>query len=270
MALKELMTQLIDMEAEASINLDEVDPKVRVGAEGRQRAAQSAVAQLRNQYLSEIVNHAFIIAVKGPGSEEFGRLSSEKFDTIAVDYKFLTKRLVRALRSRRASDMYNQTEHWMMLTELQQLKLEYDIISLPAPGLSALSSYYQRPLEEAVENLLRDTYGNRLVTAVLRREIGQQALSKKFQGTKLPVVIYNFDQPIDSGLDLTILTRPVALVNTTSEVTEESTKRELIKVRDKLTPKKRIRDRRKKKPAAETAAQAEIIPTTETSNTESK
>lgn len=264
MALKDLMAQLADMEAEAAINLDEVHPNVRVGAEGRQRHAKDQIGKLRNQYLHEVSGHIFLIAVKGPGSEEFGRLSNEKFDTIAVDYKSLVKRLASALRARRASETYNQTEHWMLLTELQKIKQEYDIAILPAPTFSSVANFYQKPLEEAIEILLRDTYGAQLSTMVLRRDIGMLALTKKFQAAKLPVVIYNFEAPLESGLDSTLLTRPVALINTTKDVNEETVKRDLIKVRDKLTPKKRIRDRRKKKPV-EAQPAATVAAETQTS-----
>lgn len=232
MSLKELMNQLSEVEAEAAINVDEVDPAVRVGAEGRQRQAKSEVGQLRKRYLADVIPHVFIVAVSGPGSEQFGKLSSDKFDTIALDYKSLPKELANRLVARRCGEIYGQNEHWMLLTELNGLKNKYDIVRMPAPVFSALSSYYNKNLHEAVELLLRETYQNTLSTHVLRAEIAAAALERRFYGTKLPVVLYNYDQELESGLDLTLLPRPVTLIDTTDDVTEESVKSALLKVKD--------------------------------------
>ena len=234
MSLKQIMTQLADMEAEASVNLDEVDPRVRVGAEGRWRAAQASIGQLRAQYMQEVVKSVFVIAVGGPNAEQFAEIARNSFDTIALDYQFLTKLLTRRLKARRCADVYGQNEHWMLLTELNQIKGEYDVVSLPAPVFTALSTYYQQEIQTAVDILLRETYQSRLNSIVLRREIASEALKKRFDGSKLPVIIYNYDQPLESGLDESLLPQPVTLIDTTGEVTEASVKAELIKVRDRV------------------------------------
>lgn len=235
--LQKIIAEMADLEAEASINLNEVDRSVRAGAEGRVRQAKTRLDVLRRKYLNDITPHLVLIGVKGPAAEKFAQIASEKYNTIAVDYKFLPKFLLRKLEEHKMRGDYNQYAHWVIMSELTGIKARYDVARMASPAYSAIAPYNGKPLLEAVSIMLSSTYGASLDSAVLRREIGNAALKLRFNGSMLPVVLYNFDADIDRGIDTNVLPKPVALLNAAKNLSEAQVKSQLIKIRDGLAAK---------------------------------
>jgi hypothetical protein len=235
--LKKIIADMADLEAEASVSLNAVHVSVRAGAEGRIRQAKTQLEKLRVQYLNDIMPHTILIAVTGPAAEKFATIAAEKYNTIAIDYKFLFNKLVAKLQARKARPKYDQFTHRFVMDELNSIKNTYGIAKMATPTYNGMARYSNKPLAEAVDILLKDTYGSSLDSAVIRREIGKAALKLRFNGSMLPVVLYNFDSDLDTGVDTNVLPRPVALLRAAKNLSEEQVKKNLLKIRDSLAPK---------------------------------
>jgi len=172
-----------------------------------------------------------LIAVSGEGCREFAEIAAKDCGTVSVDFQGVTKKLVERLKARYASDTYNQGTHFILLDEFQKLKLEYEILRIAAPQVSGYNDgIYDFPLEEAVDKLLIKNYGDKLFSAISRREIGEQALNGKFNGKKLPVVLYNYTGSVDTDS----LPLPLVTLAIDSKVTLKSVKKALTEVSSKL------------------------------------
>jgi hypothetical protein len=232
MKLKELMDQIKDKRAEASVDPSECDPRVRAGAEGLVRAAKEVVVRLEREYQEEVIKSAVIIAVSGKGSEKFARTSKDAFHTLSVDYQGITNRLVDSIRKRGGQEEYNNQEHWMLMAELNQIKLEYGIVQIPAPTINHYTdNVFYQPLRKAIDNLFRKNYDSSLYSAITRREIGKMALAAEFDGKLLPVVVYNYTGEVDNLM----LPQPTEVLEVNEdEVSDSLVKKVLLNVKNKL------------------------------------
>ncbi len=232
MDLKKLHEDLIRNKAEASIDLTATDPRLRAGAQGRQRQAVIEASRLEQVYKNEVVKNVVIIGVKGTGAEKFAEIAQEKYKTISVNYFKILNDIVENISvKRQGGKNYTTHVYHMVLDELNRAKLTYGISSIPVlqPRFDVLGN--SQPLRESLYKNFAHHYGSDLYSIATRYEIAQLALKKGFTGTKLPVVVYNYDE--ETGINKGILTEPVAIVNVTDEeVTEKLVKENLTQVRD--------------------------------------
>jgi hypothetical protein len=234
MTLNELITQIKDKRAEASIDPLECDPRIRSGAEGLVRAAKDAVSNLERQYKNEVVNHSVVIAVVGDNSQNFADVCANKFHTISINYKMIVNVLEKAIKARGGRNEYGNQEHFIMLSELNPLKVKYEIVSMAIPQINNYQdNVWEQPIYIALDKIFQRSYENSLYSAITRREIGNLALEAEFTGQALPVVVYNYT----GGVDSQFLPEPVEVVETNGPIDEDFVKSVL------LTVKKKVKDR---------------------------
>ncbi len=251
MSLKERITQIEDKRADAALSVEDSDPRVRAGVEATIRNAKQALEQLEADYKDAVIPLTALIAVQGSGSEEFANTARIAFDTPTVDYQAATNRIVDSVRSRSGRNEFSTQEFFLVLDELNKIKLEYGILSLPVPRVNAgVDRVYNCAIEEAVKNLLRINYDEQLNSVVARREIGKLALNMKFTGKNLPVVVYNYN----GSLDEQHLPRPLVTVSASlDDVNKEYVKDVLVQVKNRLTGPTKSSSRKKAPAAAVTA-----------------
>jgi hypothetical protein len=218
MTVKEILNQLLEKRAESNINLNNIPPTYRLGAEGNVRAAKEAADMLKKQYFEEVSKTAFIIAVLGKDSETFAKLAEENFGMVALDNEEMHNRLLQALRSKLARDTYTQYEHSTLLSEILNLKSELNILTLSLPNLNTQEPYYNGELESSVRTVLQKTYGDSLNSVYLKKRMTEKALEMAYEGNALPVVLYNYK----GDLDNTYLPRPVQVIDL-DEMLEDGT-----------------------------------------------
>jgi hypothetical protein len=114
---------------------------------------------------------------------------------------------------------------------LSRIRLKYDIVSLPTPIINNYNdNVYDQPIEVAVRRLLEKNYGSSLQSAVTRREIGRKALEARFSGKKLPVMVYNLLERVDTRF----LPDPSADIVSNSVPNETVVKKKLTEVKNLL------------------------------------
>jgi len=231
--LKEVLTELRDKEAEAAIEPTEVDPRVRAGVEANIRNAKSDVDRLSREYKDSVMSNVVIIGVKGRSAAEFAK-SAEKAGAIAVDFHLINDLLVSNLKARAVGEEYSSDAHFKLLDELSKIRITYDIVQLPNPMINAYSDgIYGKPLAEAISVLLTKNYGTGLQSAITRREIGRKALASKFGGKKLPVILYNLTEEVDTNY----IPAATTMITSDGKVTDNSVKKKLTEVRNLLNNK---------------------------------
>jgi predicted metal-dependent peptidase len=232
--LKELIDAYKDKFAESKIEPADADPKVRAGVEAIVRNATRDLPDLTDRYMNEVVKHAVIVAVKGTNGEEFGTIAKYRFKMISIDYHLALNRMIKSMRKRGVRPDYYNEEYSMTLDEIQQIKLEYNILQLPAPKINhTTDQVYNRPLEVALANLIKNNYNEQLYSVVTRRELGKQALEDRFDGKNLAVVLYNYQ----GELDETFLPKPIIVIDANGPVDEKFVQQKIAEVKSKLNHK---------------------------------
>ena len=229
--LKEILEKLKDKRAEAAIDAEGLNPKVRSMGEGIIRNAKREIVELEKQYKKEVSKHALIIGVTGPGASKFAEIAKEDFKTLSVDYMGSVKYLTASIEKRGGRKTYGSQEHFMLMTELNQIKVKSDMVKLPQPQIGPHDGVWEQPIADAINKMFVRNYGGGFYSAITLREIETQALKEEFSGKTLPVVVYNLDVPVDT----TMLREPYENIETTSEdITKEFVKSVLMSVKNKL------------------------------------
>lgn len=209
MTIKEILIQFIEKNAEANISLNNIPYTYRVGAEGNVRAAKEAAEKLKKQYFEEVAKNTVIVAVKGQQSEEFAKIADANFETMSLSHNSLIDRLHQALKTKLAREQYSQYEHSTLVGEIVALKNELEIVQLPLPALNTQEAYYNQDLRKSMESVLSKTYGDSLNSVYLKKQILERALQSRFDGTMLPVVLYNYRGELDTNF----LPRPAQVID---------------------------------------------------------
>lgn len=214
--LKELIDLIKEQKAMLSIDPEDVDPRVRNTFEGQLRNCKEKLLELEEQYKNEVMNSAVVITVTGPEAETFSSIARSA--AIALDYKMLLNELTLALRQRNAPEPYDSNTHFMLLDELQKVRLKYNMVRLPMPVVNGYNDgIYGTNIKEAVDLLIKKNYENGLYSAVIRREVGQIALDGEFSGRKIPVFLYNHDGKVD----VNFLPNPITVVEINKKMDKE-------------------------------------------------
>jgi hypothetical protein len=213
MDLKELLEKIADKKAEASINVEDVDHRIRAQAEALKNNAATELKVLEDQYKSLASDLTDIVLVTGENAEDFCK-KAEAYGVPSVDASYLRSRLVSTLVKSQSGPLYTSNSHFVLLNVFAQIRTEFNISQLPTPVVSPSDRVYDVPVEEAVENMLRKNYGNELESAIVKRQIGEAALKAKFSGKKNVVLVYN---AID-GLSEQMLPRQILATEVPSSI----------------------------------------------------
>lgn len=213
--LKAILTELEEKEAESKLVPEQVDPRVRAGVEAKVRNAIQDLPRIQDKYKEAVMSTVTIIAVTGENAEKFAQIASDTMNALSVDFQLIKSRFVNNLKSRNAGEVYSSNTHFMLLDEVQKVKLEYKVLALPAPVINHyFDGIIDEKLEKAIELLLKKNYGNSLYSAITRREVGKRALEERFAGKNLPVILYNCNGEVDTNF----LPTPSFLVDASSDV----------------------------------------------------
>lgn len=223
MEIKELYEQIQESRAMSTAEITAYPVNVRPAIEGKIRSAQSKLVGLENQYRNQVVSQIVLISVHGEYAKEFADIAQSVFKTLSFDYLSPVERIASSVIKRGGRDFYDSHEHWMVMDELNMIKMKYGIASLPP----LTARFSQKNLRESLLDSLNSTYGGSLYSAVLRGDIGDAALNAGFTGKVLPVIIYNYSVPVDERM----VKRPVADIEVKSEPTEKYVKEQLVKVK---------------------------------------
>jgi len=231
MSLRSIIDQITEKRAEASIVVEELDPRVQSGAGGLIRQAKIALEALELQYREEVLKHVVIIAVSGNGSAEFANISKYALKTVTVDYKLVNTRLLETLRRRHSQPEYGSHENLIVLAEMPSIRSEFGILQLAPPRINnAVDNIYGQPLDLAIDKLIAINYNSSLYSAISRREISRKALEAEFVGKAMPVVLYNYTGSVDT----TFLPEPVQVIEVDGAVDEDFVKEIFNGVKNKL------------------------------------
>jgi hypothetical protein len=232
--LAEILKEIEDKRAESRIIPEDSDPRVRAGVEALVRNAKAEVAGLEAKYKDAVMQSVVLIGLQGPNEKDFADIAQEKFKAMAIDFKLLKANLLSTLASRNAGATYNTNVHFMVLDELTRIRTKYDVVRLPTPMISGYNDgIYDAPLSQAIDILFEKNYGPGLYSAVTRREIGIRALENGFQGSLLPVIVYNFDGRVDT----TFLPNPVMTISASEKATIKNVKSALEEVKEVVMSK---------------------------------
>lgn len=236
MSLNELLSKLKEKQAEASINLEEVEPRMKTGVDGIIRAAQRDIKELKDKYQDAARATSTIIAVTGPGAKLFADIAKDKFKTLTVNYSLIIERLTEKLKARGAREPFGGQEFFMLNDEMAKLRVDYNLLNVrpPQSGNNLMREIAGLSIAPALESIFELNYGGSLHSAIVAREIGTLALKEEFNGTVLPVVVYNFKDSFDK----TMLNTPVATFEAPEDVTEDFVKTKLTEVKSKLKGRK--------------------------------
>lgn len=228
--LKQILSELKDALAEASVAPELTDPKVQAGAFAIKRNAERRVEELTKQYKNEVQSTIKIIAIVGKYGEDFANIAESKYKTITHNYLSVLEQLSDAIKNRTPRDTFASQEYWMLLDELNKIKYRYEIEVLPAPQLNTDDHNANTDIRTAVKDLLERTMGNDLYAVTALKQICDKAFNAKSSAEILPVVVYNY-QPTES----LFLPQPVGTIEINNPVTEESVKEALIEIKEKLS-----------------------------------
>lgn len=241
MKIKELFQQITEKRAESTIDVSGMKPGVQSTAEGLKRTAAEELRGIEAQYKDLVVSDSVIIAVSGEGGSRYAEIAT-KLGWLAVDFQALTERIAASLKRRSQSEEFTNQEWWMFLDELNQLKVDYGILSLPQPKINhTVDPVYGHPLKKAVDMILKVNYNNSLHSVVVRRVIGEIALTKMFDKDHLPVVLYNC-----SDVDQAFLPKPISAIVVDQDVGEDEIKEHIDKVSEMVNPEAKKRGRKPK------------------------
>lgn len=234
MSIKEIYDDITKQTQLASVKLDGCPPAIRNGMESKIRGATQRLAGLQDQYRREVIKNAVIIVVDGEFGQQFAEISAANHSTLSFDYMAVVDRISKNVINRGGRNGYGTQEHWMVMDELNQVKRDYNIVTLPQFVVKMNKFEANTDLYTGLKTRIFQNYGSQLNTAVLRGDISEAALAKEFTGKTLPVVVYNVKNQIDSGL----LKEPYAILEIAEEPTKESVKKALMKIKKSLNPSK--------------------------------
>jgi hypothetical protein len=191
--LKELIDLRLEKEAIINTNLETVNPGVISVVMGNIENAKKDLEDIKTQYFSAIQKALVVLAVSGTKSEEFANIAKYKYKALIIDANAFNNELAQTLIVRGGSQTYTQNTHFALLDELNKAKIKYGMLSLPTPKINATTdTIYDYPVADALKTLLTKNYGTELNSAVVLRQIGEQAWADKFAGKVLAVVAYNY------------------------------------------------------------------------------
>lgn len=234
--IKELLVSIEEADQMASQELLSFPFSIRSGMEGQIRAAQEALPKLESEYITEVVKNCVIIPVAGKQAEFFAKVAQEEFGVLGINYYQAADETAQAVINRRYDDYYSSNTYSASLDQIYQLKAKYKISKLPY--MEAIGAeYYGKSLFEAFRAQFTQAYGSELYSAVIRHVIGHYAIKNGYDGTKMPVIMYNYNENL--GVSENFLPNPVPFFNLSDskKITKDTVSEMLTKLKNKLTNK---------------------------------
>jgi hypothetical protein len=236
MSIKKLVEKFDELQVVAKRDTAELPYSIRGAAEGQAKEAEIQIKEVEQQYKSAVIaENTVVIAVEGAGSQEFANYAKYGHKTLAVDYQSLVQYLKDRMNGRGAHANFTQNEHFMLLTEINQLKLDLDIKAMRPVEINYMTDgVAEKPLAFALDKIFKNNYAGQLHTVFVRKLIQEEAWKEKFDGKYLPVVVYNYD----STYDTLIMPKPIVTVQAAEGTNEKFVADTLNSVKAKLKPKK--------------------------------
>lgn len=232
--LKEVIAELKEVQALSQVRLENVDPSVRPGVEGKIRNAERSIGALKARYRSEICKYLHVVAATGKYSADFAEKAKSKI--MCVDNMYAVKLLTSRIGAKTRFNSFGGQELIMLRGELNRFQQEFGLTVGPIQDHGIASLVAHMPLDEAIDTVLRKNYGLQVHSAVIRRHVADLALEAMHAGSNLVVALYNY-----TGVAEPFLPAPSATFDFSSEVTDEqvtSTLEEIAKSRRSQNLKK--------------------------------
>lgn len=206
---QELLSKLHETSKLANQDIFSFPLNIRDGMDGIIRKAKEDLVNLKKQYAEVIGKNLVIIPVTGPQSDLFAEIATKEFSVFSINYYSPADETTERLLARRLDSVYLQTSYTASLDDIYLIKNRYNITKLPY--MSALDgTWYGRPLKDAIRQQFTNAYGNELYSIAIREESGMHAANVQYDGTKMPVVVYNYNE--DLGLSPHVLSIPQKVV----------------------------------------------------------
>jgi hypothetical protein len=229
MDLTKLVEQIKEKTAETNIDVSKMDPKVWATADGLIRQAKIDLDVIKKQYTTELMNGLALIAVTGKKSSKFAKIT-EKAKFFTIDFLAISKVLAQNVKNRCQRDEFDSQEYLILLDEINKIKKELNVVRFPMPANTRFPDVYGKPVSEAVISLIEKTYGTELYAVFTRKQIIDEALSILYDGSHLPVIVYNYVNDEKQW----VLPRPVTVVDASGEVNAAMVQKVVDEVREKI------------------------------------
>lgn len=231
MNTKELMEQIKDLKATMAVDVMNVAPAVRPGVEGQIRSASQKLPTLIVEYRKAVLESSVPILVSGQHSLAFANIAQAKFKTVSVDYNAVNGKVINEIKSRSQRLEFSNQEYLLMLSALNTISQEIGATLMNKPD------YHQdilgQPIEAAVTKLLNGFYGDELRSNYAAKLAADLALQAEFDGTKLPVVLFNSTGTVSSPFG-----KPIATLEINEIPSEDEMLETFSKIKNKLKTKK--------------------------------
>ena len=229
MELKEIYENIQTLTELSKMDINLIERRIRAGMEGKIRKAQSDLNPAIENYKNNVIRNCAIIAVKGKFGKDFAEIA-QTFKTLSVDFLAAVDYIGDSIIKRGGKDQYTSHEHLMTMDELNKIKLNYKISTLPLFQSNFKGVGSQTSIKQALYTQLTAQYGGQLYSAVTRGDIGNKALEMGFNGRTLPVILFNYV----ADLDPSMLPSPVEVLDINEKPTKEDVKKILMQVRSKF------------------------------------
>jgi hypothetical protein len=231
MSTKELMEQIKDLRATTSVNLMDVNPAVRPGVEGQIRSATQRLPSVEKEYKAAVLVSAVPILVTGKHSVDFANVATAKFNTVSIDYNAVNNRIIDDIKSRSQRSEFTNQEYLLLLNQLNLIGGEIGAQMLSKPDNN--QDVNGKTVEQAVNTLLNNFYGDELRSVYCAHLAGIAALQAEFAGSKLPVVLFNSTGRVSAPFG-----KPVATLEINEIPSEDEMLDTFSKIKTKLKTKK--------------------------------
>lgn len=238
---QELLQALNETSKMANQDVFSFPLNIRDGMDGVIRQAKEKLVTLKKQYAEVVGKNLVIIPVVGEKSEEFAKLASSNFGVFSMNYYSPADETTERLLARRMDSVYVQSSYSASLDDIYLIKNRYNISKLPF--MVALDgSWFGRPLKDAIRQQFNNAYGNELYSIAIREEAGMHAAEIKYDGTKMPVVVYNYNE--EMGLNSSILSSPekVIKLDGSEELSPEFVMQTLSSIKNKSGKPKKVKE----------------------------
>lgn len=194
--LKAILDELRDARATAKIVLEDVDPRVRAGVEGQVRQSQVRIKQIEDKYRNESVRTMYVVGLTGEHSADLATKMGNK--VLCLDNRLISNIITDRINARQSAravhaNSFGGQEMNMLLDELNRIRVEYEIAAIPPmdnKGTAQLTSGLS--LRDAVDTVLRKSFGSQLHSVALRKAATDAALADMTDVERLVVLVYNY------------------------------------------------------------------------------
>jgi hypothetical protein len=206
--LKDIVERIKESRATATLNPDDVEPRVRAGVEGQVRQAQREISDLETEYRNALLGSLIIVGCRGANGYKFMKEAGGA--VLCVDENEVVSYLTKKVGERvHRYEGFTGQEYGLLLGALGELKADFGILSIPPIKENDLyRQVAQLSLFDAINKLLRINYGTQLHEAVINKSIADKALAALHSAPNLVVCIVNY-----TGLSGEIVPKPAVLLD---------------------------------------------------------